>query len=239
MEEKKCIVCNEVKKVTEFNTEYHSNRKKYYTRNQCIKCRKKYIKENYNKNINLNRKKSLEYYHKNRESRILYSRNYKEKNYFDILKRQKKYRQKEEVKEKRRIRENKRRKQDFYWKLKCNLKRRLRESLNRKKYSKNCRTFDIIGISYDGYLKYIESKFYNNMNWHNKDKWHIDHIIPLKAAKTEFEVIALNHYTNLQPLWAKDNLTKKDSYNKEDFDNYMNWYVKNVRTKEEYNSLTL
>jgi len=77
------------------------------------------------------------------------------------------------------------------------------------------------------------------MNWHNKGKWHIDHIIPLKAAKTEFEVIALNHYTNLQPLWAKDNLTKRDSYNKEDFDNYMSWYIKNVRTEEEYNSLTL
>ena len=43
----------------------------------------------------------------------------------------------------------------------------------------------------------------------NKVKaWHIDHIIPLSSAKSEDELIALSHYTNLQPLWAMDNLKK-------------------------------
>jgi hypothetical protein len=46
------------------------------------------------------------------------------------------------------------------------------------------------------------------MNWDNRDKWHIDHIIPLASAKSPEEVEKLCHYTNLQPLWASDNMSK-------------------------------
>ena len=37
---------------------------------------------------------------------------------------------------------------------------------------------------------------------------HIDHIIPLSSAKNENELYELCRYTNLQPLWAFDNLSK-------------------------------
>ena len=46
------------------------------------------------------------------------------------------------------------------------------------------------------------------MTWENRSDWHIDHIIPIASAITEEDVIRLNHYTNLRPLWAKDNLAK-------------------------------
>ena len=46
------------------------------------------------------------------------------------------------------------------------------------------------------------------MTWENKGAWHIDHIIPTCTAKTEEDLIRLNHYTNLQPLWAEENLKK-------------------------------
>ena len=46
------------------------------------------------------------------------------------------------------------------------------------------------------------------MCWLNHGDWHIDHKIPLAAAKTKEDVIRLNHYTNLQPLWAAENLAK-------------------------------
>jgi hypothetical protein len=46
------------------------------------------------------------------------------------------------------------------------------------------------------------------MSWDNYGEWHIDHIIPLASADTEEEVLKLYHYTNLQPLWAIDNIRK-------------------------------
>ena len=50
------------------------------------------------------------------------------------------------------------------------------------------------------------------MNWDNRDKWHLDHIKPISYAKDEKEIIELNHYSNYQPLFAKDNLAKGNKY---------------------------
>jgi hypothetical protein len=48
------------------------------------------------------------------------------------------------------------------------------------------------------------------MTWENRGEWHVDHIIPFASAKTEEDIVRLAHYTNLQPLWAKENLEKGD-----------------------------
>jgi len=77
-----------------------------------------------------------------------------------------------------------------------------------KNYTKKSRTHEILGCSYDDFKIYIEKQFKDGMTWNNKGAWHIDHIIPTCVAKTEQELIKLNHYTNLQPLWAEDNLKK-------------------------------
>lgn len=42
------------------------------------------------------------------------------------------------------------------------------------------------------------------------DGFELDHIVPLASAKTEEDVIRLNHFTNLRPMWAKDNIAKSD-----------------------------
>lgn len=55
---------------------------------------------------------------------------------------------------------------------------------------------------------HIQLQFAPGMTWANHGDWHIDHRVPLASAKTIVEREKLCHYTNLQPLWAQDNLKK-------------------------------
>jgi len=88
------------------------------------------------------------------------------------------------------------------------LRSRIRNAIRRKGYSKTTKTCDMLGCTWEEFKAHIESKFINGMCWDNKHLWHIDHIIPLATATSIDEVVRLNHYTNLQPLWAVDNLQK-------------------------------
>lgn len=88
------------------------------------------------------------------------------------------------------------------------LRKRLRESVLNKHEIRDKKLREILGCSYEELLAHLESKFLANMSWENMNLWHIDHIIPLASAKSLEDVYRLNHYTNLQPLWAEDNLRK-------------------------------
>ena len=88
----------------------------------------------------------------------------------------------------------------------------VRKSFKRKGYTKNSKTYQIIGGEWDEVKLHFETLFQPGMNWDNHGDWHIDHIKPLSLAKDEKEIIELCHYTNLQPLWAEDNLKKGDIY---------------------------
>lgn len=103
-------------------------------------------------------------------------------------------------------------KNDPIYKLKMLQRNRIRVGLKTTKKSLN--TCNLLGCTFDFLKKYIEKKFVNGMNWENMGKWHIDHIVPLAAfdlTKEENQKIAF-HYTNLQPLWAIDNLKKGAKY---------------------------
>ena len=99
---------------------------------------------------------------------------------------------------------------DPLFKLKCNLRRRTNKCFKAKSWNKNTKTQEMLGANYEVAFKHIESQFKNGMSWDNHGDWHIDHIIPLSLATTEEEMIKLCHYTNLQPLWAEDNLIKSN-----------------------------
>jgi hypothetical protein len=101
------------------------------------------------------------------------------------------------------------RNENFLFKLTDNVRRRLNFFLRKKNITKRNSTFLIIGCSPEFLKEYIEKKFTNGMSWNKLGKEiHIDHIIPLSSAKNEEEVYKLCHYTNLQPLWSKDNMSK-------------------------------
>lgn len=55
---------------------------------------------------------------------------------------------------------------------------------------------------------HIENLFTEGMCWEKYGQWEVDHILPLSKAKTLEEQILLCNYTNLQPLWKRDNLIK-------------------------------
>jgi len=78
-------------------------------------------------------------------------------------------------------------------------------------------TIDLLGCTPNELREYLESKFTEGMTLdnHGKEGWHIDHIRPcasfdLSDPKQQEECF---HYTNLQPLWAKDNYAKGSHYN--------------------------
>jgi hypothetical protein len=73
---------------------------------------------------------------------------------------------------------------------------------------KPSRSFELLGTDLESFKAYMESLFTEGMTWENHGEWHIDHIVPLASGKTPEEIWELCHYTNLQPLWAEDNLRK-------------------------------
>ena len=102
----------------------------------------------------------------------------------------------------------KRRRARPYEKLAASVRTRMRECI---KYGyKSAKTEVLLGISIKNLKIYLENQFREGMTWETYGKWHIDHIIPISSfdLSTVEEQKKAFHYTNLQPLWAKENLQK-------------------------------
>ena len=112
----------------------------------------------------------------------------------------------------------------------------IRTSFNKKGYSKKSKTSKILGIDYEGFHKYIEDQFIDGMSWENKGLWELDHKVPISLAKTEEDMIKLNHYTNFQPLWIEDNRSKSNKILPE-FKHLIKEYLGDVRVPPSPNSL--
>jgi hypothetical protein len=152
-------------------------------------------KNYYNKNKVKVIKKSKDYYKNNKEKKKEYDKVYRKNN-----------------KKKRNDRDKLRRKNDTQYKLTMSLRSRLNNVLKRNQ--KVGSAVKDLGCTVDELISYLESKFQPEMSWDNwsKDGWHIDHIKPLTSfdLTDRKQLLEACHYTNLQPLWAKDNLVKSD-----------------------------
>lgn len=204
---------------------------KEYKHNWYLKNKERILKkrkEYYLKNILSIREKRKIYRLKNKESKKNYDKEYRIKNKDKILNYRNKNKEKIQRTRKKWYLKNidkiiqhslkyfkNKFKTDISFKIKHNLRTRIISVLNGK--SKSKRTLELLGCSVDFLKSYLESKFKEGMSWSNygrgeigKNTWQIDHIIPcakfdLTDPKQQEQCF---HYTNLQPLWWKENYKK-------------------------------
>jgi len=210
-----CNVCNISKPETSFRQYSHAPK---YRRNGCNDCRREKDRirretEGYNPRVLDKRTK---------EEKIERLNKWKENNPEKVKSSQKKWREKQNEYSKLWKENNPEKVKENRKKYRTNPKTKLTESVRRriKKYmlikniTKRNKTFEIVGCSPDELKNYLEGLFVDVMSWDNYGLygWHIDHKIPLSSANTEEELLSLCHFTNLQPMWAQDNLKKGKSF---------------------------
>jgi hypothetical protein len=195
---KVCSVCQVKKSVDDFEKR---NDKPTY---RCKVCASQYHKNYYIKNADKLKNKTSEFRNNNPE----YMKNWRKNNAEKVTNQKINWCRKN--KDKINENERNRRKNDIEYKIKKNLRRRVNQTITRD--YKSSSTLELLGCSTYDFLKYMESKFMDGMNWDNYGQWHIDHIKPCSSfdlTNPEQQKLCF-HYSNLQPLWAKDNISKSD-----------------------------
>lgn len=84
--------------------------------------------------------------------------------------------------------------------------------LVRSKQKKNGNTASILGYDYEKFKQRIEFNFKEGMCWNNYGEWHVDHKKPISMFKSDTPASIVNALCNLQPLWAKENLSKGNKF---------------------------
>lgn len=208
-----CSKCSIVKDICEFHKFIHS---KDGVRNTCKKCRKLESAKN-----SEYRKKNIENIkHKNKlwfEKNPTYSKNYqKEYNLKNRKKLNDKLKKWRDIKKSNPIhlkKENLKRKEKYNKDINYRLRQIFRTRINKIiKFGRGKKSLVLLGCTLEEFRLYIENKFQDGMSWDNYGYrgWHLDHIIPLSIVINEEELHKLFHYTNLQPMWAIDNIKKSN-----------------------------
>jgi hypothetical protein len=202
-----CVLCNKElqKKYREINKNKNTIKKSEWYKLNKPKLQKK-AKENYIKNIDREKTRSINYHRNNKEEVKLKKQKYYKQNKLKIINRNN-----QNIKLRKKI--------DPIFRLKVNIRTRLYNDFKKGGFNKNSKSYIILGCSFEKFKEHLESKFESWMTWDNyglyngelNHGWDIDHIIPSSTATNEEDVIRLNHYSNLQPLCSKVNRDIKKS----------------------------
>jgi hypothetical protein len=186
---KKCSKCEIEKPLSEYY------KKKNGFKSQCKQCSSTYGKKYYSSNKEVHNLKMIEHYENNKEK---YQTN------------QKKYRieNKDKINNIAKVYTKFKRRTDPIFKLKHNLRVRIKVYIKSKNIKTTNTTFDFVGCTPEFLREYLEKRFDEKMTWDNYGSWEIDHKIPLSCASTIEELYNLNYYSNLQPMWKHDNIKK-------------------------------
>lgn len=111
-------------------------------------------------------------------------------------------------------RRNKRLSEDLNFKIRSRLGSRLSNAMRLGRGVKSAATMELIGCTIEFLKRHLERQFAPGMSWEafNHGDIHIDHIKAcVKFDMTDpVEQRRCFHYSNLQPLWGPDNLSKHD-----------------------------
>lgn len=180
---KKCSKCNEIKNLEEF---YDTKGGVLGKRGSCIECDSHYSKE-YNlskrKNKTINDPEYKKLYYQKNKGKI---REYRKQRY----------------------------KNNECFRLSQIVRCRISAELKKKHKMQTSRSIKLLGCTFQYLKEYLQSKFTEGMSWENYGEWHVDHIRPCSSfdLTNQSQQSECFHYTNLQPLWAYDNLSKGSKY---------------------------
>ena len=192
MKEKECKKCKDIKIISRFSKDKKTPDGYDYQCKDCRKIQKREWRKNNSEHVSDYDK---EYYLANKDS--------KRKSNLEARKR--------------------RRKNNPLLKIQESYSSSLRRAFQSIFKQKNVKSSQVLGCTNEEFREFLESKFYNHpitgeqMSFDNYGLygWHLDHIVPISTAKSEEDVKQLSHYSNIQPLWAEDNLKKSNKYDKE------------------------
>ena len=209
---KRCTKCREEKPAT-VEYFYRETRVKSGLSSQCKGCNKKSREENREKikardkkyreeNPEKIKTRSKKYYEENTEKKKATNKKYCKENPEKVRAAHKKYMRQ-------------RRQQDPIFRILHNMCGNLSRCLSGK--TKNSHTMEYVGMTPDELMDYLEGRFTEGMTRDNYGKWHVDHIRPTSSfnftgSDNEEQLHMAWNYTNLQPLWAADNLSKGANY---------------------------
>lgn len=183
---------------------------------RCKECHKAQGKANYLKTKDARKKVQKKYYETNKKEYLKKCAIYRRMNRDKLAKYHVEYRNNPENLDKIRTSRNKRVKirlmSDIQYKMRLYLRNRVRAAIRAAGSRKCAPTLHLVGCDVIDLVKFLEKKFTDGMTWDNYGKWHVDHIRPCSSfdLTDPEQQKQCFHYTNLQPLWAKDNLKKSN-----------------------------